>query len=111
MSVRSGLKTLGHLEGKTETEFIGALGVPSAVKTLTSGRRLFAWQSGRVQAQMIAVLFDRNCDYLNVVAHYPNLRVTAEGVTDELTMSGFEEGRRVGIDLRSLSRASLGQPR
>jgi hypothetical protein len=101
MNLRSGLKNLGIPDGKTESDWVAALGQPHAIKTLTSGRRLFEWHSGRVRTQMVSVLFDRNRDFLKVAAHYPDPLFSSNGtVTATSTISGFDEGRRAGIDLR-----------
>ena len=100
MNLRSGLKQLGSLHGKTESDWIAALGTPRAVKTLTSGRRLFEWHSGRIHTQMIAVLFDRNREFVKIAAHYPGPLVADDRATTATsTISGFDQGRRAGIDL------------
>ncbi|HMG00843.1 MAG TPA: hypothetical protein VK560_06330 [Gemmatimonadaceae bacterium] len=100
MSVRSGLKKLGDRRGRTESDFVAALGSPSAVKTLTSGRRLFEWHSGRVQRQMIAVLFDRDQILLKVVALHPEYLVSTEADARGNETRAFDEGQRAGLDLR-----------
>ncbi|MEY2463926.1 MAG: hypothetical protein QOH64_2064 [Acidimicrobiaceae bacterium] len=76
MSLRTGLKSLGTTRGKSEADFVAALGRPSAVKTLGTGRRLVQWRRGRFRTQMIAVLFDRSDEFVEIVARYPSTRAS-----------------------------------
>lgn len=72
--MRSGLKNLDSTRHTSELHFLSALGQPSAVKTLATGHRLLEWRSGRLHAQMIAVLFNRDRQFVKVAAQYPNAR-------------------------------------
>jgi hypothetical protein len=76
VSVRSGLKNLGTTGHTSELHFLDALGRPSAVKTLQTGDRLLEWRSGRLRAQMVAVLFNRDGEFVRVAARYPSGRAS-----------------------------------
>jgi hypothetical protein len=56
---------------------------------------LLEWRSGRLSAQSIAVLFDRNRRFVRIVNHY-QVRVPA---TAEAQPNAFAEGLRLGLEL------------
>ena len=109
MSMRSGLKNLGATAGKFEFQFCEALGRPRAVKTLVSGRRVVEWHNGRFNSQMIAVLFDRDHEFVTVVARFPSTRATRRdaalttGAATAWVQRGF-----AAIDLRDAHAAAVG---
>ena len=100
MSVRAGLKTLGAGGGKYESHFVGALGRPHSVKTLSSGQRLLEWRSGHFHSQMVAVLFDRDHRYVEVVARLPSTsaRQSPAGSSAPAPLSVVEQ--LAALDLR-----------
>ena len=100
MSVRAGLKQLGTVRAKSESDFEHCLGPPSAFRTLFTGTRLLEWRSGRCPAQSIVVLFDASQRFIAVAATC-NVRVspTSGAPRAERRRDTFAEGRRVAIDV------------
>lgn len=70
------LERLGTLVGRSESDFVNALGPPRSVKTLVSGRHLIEWRGGLFHSQMIVVLFDLDGRFDAIVACHPNLRAS-----------------------------------
>jgi len=71
MSVRTGLQRLGSMQGKTEQDFVKAMGrKPVAIATYANGTRLLQWRSGNWMRQHIAVLFDANHRFSRVTSRY-----------------------------------------
>lgn len=111
MSLRTGLERLGEPAGKFESEFVAALGQPRSVKTLTSGRRLVEWRrGGRLRAQMIAVLFDLDRRFVEVVARQPSSRTSRQASTSRTGAETMSVRQTLAlIDLRDAGQASVGR--
>lgn len=71
MSVARGLGRLGDPSGKTERDWVEAMGRnPNSISNLANGMRLLQWSSGTYLRQRIAVLFDPQHRYVRVTSRY-----------------------------------------
>lgn len=71
MSVSDGLQRLGDMAGKSEKDFVDALGRgPHMISELAGGHRLLQWRSGRYNIQAIAVLFDAGHRFVKITSRY-----------------------------------------
>jgi hypothetical protein len=67
MNVKTGLRRLGHPNGKSETDFIQAMGEnPADICELEGGLRLLQWISGTFWRRTVAVIFDPNGQYVRM---------------------------------------------
>lgn len=72
MSLKAGLEKLGPMDGKTEKDFVEAIGrKPVAISQMPGGKRLLQWRSGRYRIPRIAVVFDGTThQFLSVSSRY-----------------------------------------
>lgn len=71
MSCASGLRRLGDPTGKTERDWVNAMGRnPSSISALAGGARLLQWQSGTYLRQHVAVMFDAQHVFVKITHRY-----------------------------------------
>lgn len=65
------LDQTGGPVGKTEMDFVGAIGrKPVAISELAGGQRLLQWRFGTTEIQSIAVLFDAQHRFVKISSRY-----------------------------------------
>jgi hypothetical protein len=76
MSLKHGLEKLGPMDGKSEKDFVDAIGrKPVSISDQPGGNRLLQRRSGRYRIQRIAVLFvGITHKFVKVSSRYPSDR-------------------------------------
>lgn len=71
MSCASGMRRLGDPKGKTERDWVNAMGRnPVAISELAGGMRLLQWRSGTYIRQHVAVLFNAQHVFVKISSRY-----------------------------------------